>query len=260
MIYRDRADAGHQLTGLLCEQLPTLRDEDPVVLATFPNGVPVGRALADSLGAPLDVLVARRLGAPGSSDVGIGAVASGGARVLDAMTIRMLGVPDEYIELVSRAEAAEAERQMHRVRARHVAIPLRGRVVVLTDDGSATRWHAQAAIAAVREQGADRLIVAVPLAASDVRDLLAREADAIVCGAVPERSCDVGAHYADSTTPSAESVRRLLAGDRVSRRPTSRPARSAVKKLGPGPPGTDVIPSLAVPVPSPLPSSRPTPP
>ncbi|HEU4566024.1 MAG TPA: hypothetical protein VFS05_15295 [Gemmatimonadaceae bacterium] len=223
MMYRDRTDAGRHLARLLREQLPGIQGERPVVIATCCSGVPVGRAIADALDAPLDVLVTRRLDAPGCGEVGIGAVACGGTRILDSMTIRMLGVSDAYIDEVTRVESEAAERQMEDVRAAREAVTVQGRTVVLTDDGSATRWRASAAVAALRGLGAARIIVAIPVASSDVRDLLAREADAVVCGVVPERCCDASAVYADLTLPSDEAVRRMLRP--APRRPVASPFR-----------------------------------
>jgi predicted phosphoribosyltransferase len=222
MIYRDRADAGRHLARLLREQLPGLAAEGPMVVATFPSGVIVGRAIADALDAPLDVLVARRLDAPGYGDVGIGAVASGGTRVLDTLTIRMLGVSDAYIDEVTRAEAAEVERATARVRQGRGMLDVRGRTVVLADDGSATRWRAGAAVRALRELEARRIILAVPATSSDVRDLLARECDAVVCGCVPERWCGAAACFDDFSLPREEAVLRALA--RVGPRRPAAPA------------------------------------
>ncbi|HJU66118.1 MAG TPA: hypothetical protein VJ596_10595, partial [Gemmatimonadaceae bacterium] len=104
MIFRDRVDAGEQLARVLLERYPSLAAEDPIVLAVPRGGVPVGLEIARVLGAPLDVFVARKLGAPGQEELGIGAVAPGGTRVLDMATIRMLGVSDAYIEAVTRKE------------------------------------------------------------------------------------------------------------------------------------------------------------
>jgi predicted phosphoribosyltransferase len=130
----------------------------------------------------------------------------------------MLGVSDAYIDEVSRVETAAAERELAAVRVAGEALDVEGRAVVLTDDGSATRWGADAAIAALRGMGVRRLILAVPVCSSDVRDLLARQADAVVCGVVPERDCGAGAHYADFASITNETVRRMLArpvGQRV---------------------------------------------
>src|ERR671933_1520565 len=116
MIFRNRRAAGQRLAQELLARLPHLRDEDPLVLAIPRGGVPVGYEIAVALRAPLDVFIARKLGAPGQEELGIGAVAPGGTRVLDTATIRMLGVPREYVEEVTRKELAELERRMRRFR------------------------------------------------------------------------------------------------------------------------------------------------
>src|SRR5918912_3355128 len=112
MIYRDRRAAGQRLAQELLARLPYVRDEDPLVLAIPRGGVPVGYEIAIALRAPLDVFIARKLGAPGQEELGIGAVAPGGTRVLDSVTIRMLRVSHEYIDKVTAREVAELERRM----------------------------------------------------------------------------------------------------------------------------------------------------
>lgn len=230
MMFRDRADAGRHLARLLRAQLPALRGQLPLVLATFPAGVAIGRAIADGLGAPLDVIVTRRLDAPGGADVGIGAVASGGARLLDHLAIRMLGVSDAYVDEVSRAETEAAELEMAGLRAIRDEEPVRARTVVIADDGADTRWRARVAIQALRERGAASIIVAVPVLTSDVRDLLAREADAVLCGMVPERYVGAAAHFGDFAHPSADAVRRMLAAADSRSAPARAPAPLADAK------------------------------
>ena len=210
-MFRDRADAGRRLARALDEVLPALRDDAPIVVGMYPGGVLVAREIADALGAPLDVLVARGLGAPRYADVGIGAIAPGGMRLLDSMVIRMLGVTDSYVDAVTRAEREELDRQVRRLRVGRGALPVGGRTVVLVDDGASTRWGARAALAALRRERASRLVFAAPVCASDARDALAAAADVVVCLLVPERFCGAGAHYDDFTTPSDDQVRALLA-------------------------------------------------
>ena len=230
-MFRDRADAGRQLARLLGDEVPALRDEAPVVVGMYPGGVPVGREIADALAAPLDVLVARGLGAPRYADVGIGAIAPGGLRLLDSMVIRMLGVTDSYVDAVTRAEREELERQVRRLRVGRGALPVSGRTVVLVDDGASTRWGARAALAALRRERAARLVFAAPVCASDARDALAAAADAVVCAHVPERFCGAGAHYDDFGLPSDDEVRALLT--RRARRAAPR-ASEAPRGLSPG--------------------------
>ena len=116
MLFADRVDAGRRLGAELVRRLPQLRDEDPLVLAIPRGGVPVGYEVARAIDAPLDLFIARKLGAPGHEELGIGAVAAGGTRILDADAIRALDVSDAYIEEVTRKELAELERRLHRFR------------------------------------------------------------------------------------------------------------------------------------------------
>jgi predicted phosphoribosyltransferase len=172
--------------------------------------VPIGREIADALGAPLDVLVARRLGAPRYADIGIGAIAPGGTRLLDTMVIRMLGVTDSYVDAVTLAEREVLEREVRRLRAGRPVPPIAGRTVVLVDDGGSTRWRSRAALAALRRQRAARLVFAVPVCASDARDALAAAADVVVCPLVPERFYGAAAYYDDFSIPTDDEVRALL--------------------------------------------------
>src|ERR671934_1764820 len=138
MIFRNRRAAGQRLGQELLARLPHLRDEDPIVLAIPRGGVPVGYEIAMALRAPLDVFVARKLGAPGQEELGIGAVAPGGTRVLDTATIRMLRVSDEYIDKITARELAELDRRMRAFRGDRPPPRIAGRAVILVDDGLAT--------------------------------------------------------------------------------------------------------------------------
>ncbi len=210
MIFRDRADAGRQLGRLLIEHFPSLADEEPIVLAIPRGGVVVGREVADALGAPLDVFIARKLGAPGHEELGIGAVAPGGFRVLDDATIGMLGVPDEYVERVTARELTELERRLHAFRGERPPPRLAGRAVILVDDGLATGVTARASLAAIRAEHPARLIFAAPVCSPEGRDLVAGDADAVLCAATPPRFMGVGAWYQDFTQTTDEEVRELL--------------------------------------------------
>ena len=211
MIFRDRVDAGQQLAHALLDRFPWLPREDPIVLAIPRGGVVVGHEVARALGAPLDVFIARKLGAPGHEELGIGAVAPGGSRVLDTTTIRMLGVPDEYIEDVTRRELAELDRRLAAFRGDRPPPRLTNRAVVLVDDGLATGVTARAALHAIRQLHPSKLIFAAPVCSPEGSDLVAQEADDVLCVATPARFYGVGAWYADFRQTSDDEVRELLA-------------------------------------------------
>jgi putative phosphoribosyl transferase len=215
VIFRDRVDAGQHLARALLERFPWLSREDPIVLAIPRGGVVVGHEVARVLGAPLDVFIARKLGAPGHEELGIGAVAPGGARVLDAATIRMLGVPDEYIEEVTQREREELERRLRVFRGDRPPPRIAGRAVVLVDDGLATGVTARAALQALREESPARLIFAAPVCSPEGRDLIAQEGTHVLCVATPERFYGVGAWYADFRQTDDEEVRELLRDAKV---------------------------------------------
>ena len=210
-MYRDRADAGRRLVQRLRERIPALEGEETVVLGVAPGGIVVGREVALAIRAPLDVVVALRLPAPGYDDLGIGGVGLGGAACLDERTVAMLGVSPEYIDETVRAVTAEVELLTARYRSGRPPVPLRGKRVLVVDDGAQTRYRSRAAVDAARAAGAREVIFAVPVAASDVLHALAAEADAVICGMVPERHCGIGAYYADSELPRVEALRSMLA-------------------------------------------------
>jgi putative phosphoribosyl transferase len=210
MIFRNRRAAGQRLAQELLARLPHLPDEDPIVLAIPRGGVPVGYEIALALRAPLDVFIARKLGAPGQEELGIGAVAPGGTRVLDTATIRMLRVSDEYIDKITAREVAELDRRMRAFRGNRPPPRITGRAVVLVDDGLATGVTARAALAALRLERPLRLVFAAPVCSHEASSLLAGDADAVVCVAVPYRFFGVGAWYEDFTQTTDEEVVAFL--------------------------------------------------
>jgi putative phosphoribosyl transferase len=210
MLFFDRVEAGRRLGSELARRLPRIRDEDPLVLAIPRGGVPVGHEVARVIDAPLDLFIARKLGAPGHEELGIGAVAPGGTRFLDAETIRMLGVSDAYIEEVTRRETTELERRLRRFRGDRPPPRIEGRAVVLVDDGLATGVTALASLTALRLQRPRRLVFAAPVCSLEGMQAVARQADDVVCLATPDRFFGVGAWYQDFTQTTDEEVVKLL--------------------------------------------------
>jgi len=209
-LFADRSDAGARLGKALLDRLPTLAGERPIILAIPRGGVPVGLAVAKALAAPLDVFIARKLGAPGHEELGIGAVATGGVRVIDRDAVAMLHVPDDYLEEVTQRELAEVERRMRAYRGDAPPLDVKGRTVVLVDDGLATGVTVRAALGALRAGGAARLIVAAPVCSAEGEALVSRAADVVVCAAVPPRFEGVGLWYDDFTQMTDQDVRDML--------------------------------------------------
>lgn len=203
----DRGDAGRQLAALL----EPFRDEQPVVLAMPRGGVPVGAEVARALGAPLDVALVRKVGAPGNPEYAIGAVAEGGVRFVDTGVVRALGLSDAEVHaLLARAER-ELEQQTARYRGTRVPVALAGRTAILVDDGLATGRSAHAAMESLRKRGAARVILAVPVAAAQSVQALRGEADDIVCVQMPDDLWAVGMWYEDFRAVGDGEVAELLA-------------------------------------------------
>ena len=210
MPFRDRAQAGDLLAKRLAEFAP----EHPLVLALPRGGVPVAAPVARALHAPLDVIVARKLGAPGNEELGIGAVAPGGVRVLDERLIAALHVPPEHVARVTAKEQREVARRLMAYRGSPDPPDARGRFVILVDDGLATGVTARAALASLRQAGASRVVLAVPVGAADTVDALQPEADGIVCLECPLDFRAVGVWYDDFRPTSDDEVVDLLAASR----------------------------------------------
>ena len=193
---------------------------DVIVLALPRGGVPVGFEVAQGLGAALDIFLVRKLGMPGHPEFAMGAIASGGVRVLSDDVVRMYGVRPEAIERVAQAEQAELERREREYRHNHPPIHLEGKTVILVDDGLATGATMRAAVAAARKLGPKRVIVAAPVgAASTCADFRAL-ADEVVCARTPEPFSAVGLWYQDFSQTSDDEVRELL------RRHATRPVQA----------------------------------
>ncbi len=204
--FRDREDAGRRLA----ERLNQFRDEDPIVLALPRGGVPVGYEIARALNAPLDVFIARKLGAPRRPEFGIGAVAQGGLRVLNPEAVRALEVSKEYIERVAAEETAEIERRLRLLRGDRPEPEVRERTTILVDDGLATGVTARAAIEALRRRNPKRLILAVPVCAEQTAELIRSEVDELVCLEAPSNLMAISLWYQHFEQVSDEKVIELL--------------------------------------------------
>ncbi|MBT2525092.1 phosphoribosyltransferase [Streptomyces sp. ISL-99] len=207
MLFTDRADAGQRLA----QAVRHLEGEKPVVLGLPRGGVPVAFEVARALGAPLDVVVVRKLGVPYHRELGFGAIGEGGARVISDDIVRRSGVGPDEVAAVERAEEAELERRAVRFRGDRPRLPLDGRTVVVVDDGIATGATAAAACEVVRAQGAARVVLAVPVAAPDAVARLSSQVDDVVCLSVPPMFRAVGEWYENFTQTSDEEVVALLA-------------------------------------------------
>lgn len=206
--FRDRAEAG----DLLAARLSGLADrEDVIVLALPRGGVPVGYEVARSLRVAFDVFVVRKLGVPGHEELAMGAIASGGVRLVNHDVADSLGIPQNVIDRVAEREQVELERREHLYRGTRPLIPLANKTVVLVDDGLATGSSMRAAVAAIRLQQPARIVVAVPVGASPTCQDLADEADEVICLRTPEPFVAVGRWYRDFTPTSDDEVRTLLA-------------------------------------------------
>jgi predicted phosphoribosyltransferase len=189
--FADRTDAGNRLADALVDR----EIEADVVLAIPRGGLPLGRAVADALDAPLDVVVASKIGAPGNPEFAIGAVASDGSAWLDTETIRDLGISDDYVDREREHEATAAAEKAARYRGDRSPSDLTDRTVVVVDDGAATGSTAIAACRLVRARGAERVVLALPVAPPETVSTLEAEADRVVCLRTPARFGAVGAFY-----------------------------------------------------------------
>jgi putative phosphoribosyl transferase len=205
--FRNRAEAGRTLAAELGAYAGR---QDVIVLALPRGGVPVAAEVARELGAPLDVFLVRKLGVPGREELAFGAIASGGARVLNRDVVASLGIDSETIDAVAAREQTELERRAEAYRGTAEPPELRGRTVILVDDGLATGASMRAAVEAVRGLGPERVVVAVPAAARQTCEELAGDVDEIVCLLTPEPFFAVGMWYADFSETTDDEVCALL--------------------------------------------------
>jgi len=205
--FADRREAGVELAAKLRGYKGR---RDVVVLALPRGGVPVAFEIAEALHAPLDIFVVRKLGMPGHPEFAMGAIASGGIRVLNEDAIRWYAVPDSSIESVARQELAELQRREREYRQGRPLIDLRDRVAILVDDGLATGATMRAAVQAVHALRPSRVVVAVPVGAQETCDEFADITDETMCARTPEPLTAVGLWYRDFSQTTDEEVRELL--------------------------------------------------
>jgi predicted phosphoribosyltransferase len=205
--FENRVQAGRMLAAQLAEYRGR---PDVLVLGLPRGGVPVAFEVAQALGAPLDVYLVRKLGVPGHAELAMGAIASGGVRVVNQAMLRSLRISPQQLDAVIRAEEAELRRQERVYRGDRLPPEVSGRTAMLVDDGLATGATMQAAVAALRSAGPKEVVVAVPVAPPETCAELEEEADRVVCALTPEPFYAVGAWYRDFSQTSDDEVRELL--------------------------------------------------
>lgn len=216
MRFRDRREAGQELA----ERLAPLHEADPIVIALPRGGLPVGYEIARALDAPLEIWVVRKLGAPMQPELGLGAIAEDGALYVDDSLVSTLGVSEPELQRVLARESAEVERRIVRYREGRPRVQVEGRTVILVDDGIATGGTVHAAARSIRGQRPARLILAVPVAATQSLSQLADEVDEVVCLTPTPDLFAIGAWYDDFRQLEDEDVLELLR-----RRREEQPAR-----------------------------------
>jgi predicted phosphoribosyltransferase len=206
-LYEDRHHAG----AVLAQRLEHFKNRNDVLVLALPRGgVPVAHEVARALDAPLDVFLVRKLGVPGYRELAVGAIASGGVRILNDDVVAMYGLSKTAIDHIARDEQVELERRERAYREGRAPVPLGGRVVLLIDDGLATGASMKAAVEAVRLHRPARIVVAVPVGSPETCREFAHLADEIVCARAPERFSAVGQWYRDFSQTTDDEVRRLL--------------------------------------------------
>jgi putative phosphoribosyl transferase len=207
MNFKNRTEAGRKLA----EKLTRYAGKENLLILALPRGgVPVAFEVAKTLRAPLDVFVVRKLGVPGQEELAMGAIASGGVRVLNEEIIRHLGIFEDVIARISANERRELERREFAYRGGRAAPDIAGKKVILVDDGLATGATMRAAVNAIKAQGPEKLIVAVPTGAPDTCDMIRKMVDEIVCLITPTPFGGVGAWYQDFSQTSDREVQQLL--------------------------------------------------
>jgi putative phosphoribosyl transferase len=205
--FANRREAGLELAAGLRQYAGRA---DVLVLALPRGGVPVGFEVADALDAPLDIFLVRKLGLPGHPELAMGAIATGGVRVLNDDVIRWFAVPTSVIDIVARQEQSELERREREYRQGRPALDLRGKTIILIDDGLATGSTMRAAVRAVRVHEPARVVAAAPVGSPSACDGLRNAADEVLCARMPEAFSAVGEWYRDFSQTTDDEVRSLL--------------------------------------------------
>jgi len=205
--FRDRSQAGRRLATVL---QPYASRPNLLILALPRGGVPVGYEVARALNAPLDVMLVRKLGVPGHEELAMGAIASGGIRILSDDVVSAFGIPEHVVATIAANEEEELNRRERIYRDGRPPPEVKGRTVILVDDGLATGSTMRAAAAALRTQHPERLVIAVPVAPPETCAALQSEVDDVVCARAPEPFFAVGNWYDDFSQISDDEVRRLL--------------------------------------------------
>ena len=205
--FTDRRDAGR----ILAQKLSAYADQTDVIVLALPRGgVPVAYEVALALHVRLDIFLVRKLGLPGREELAIGAIASGGIRVLNQDIIRALSVPEEVINIVARNELQELQRREHNYRGDRAAPEIQNRKVILIDDGLATGASMRAAVVGVRAHHPSWIVIAVPVAAPETCDAFEFEVDEMVCAMTPEPLYGISRWYEDFSQTTDAEVRMLL--------------------------------------------------
>lgn len=208
VFFKNRQEAGRALA----KELSAYSNANDLVILALPRGgVPVAFEVARELHAPMDVLIVRKLGTPGQEELAMGAIASGNVRVINESVVKQLGIPGDVVEEIVKQERQEMERRERVYRGDRAAVDVLGKTCIVIDDGIATGATMRAAVAVLKQLGAQRLIVAAPTSARDTYANLAREADEVVCLATPEPYIAVGVWYDQFPQTNDEEVCSLLA-------------------------------------------------
>jgi len=237
MRFRNRSDAGQRIAS----RLQFLRGEDVVVLGLPRGGVPVAAAVARGLGAPLDVILVRKLGVPAQPELGLGAIGESGARVINPEVVRYAHVSEEQIAQVEAKERAELQRRAQRFRGDAPHVPLAGRTAIIVDDGIATGSTARAACQVARALGAAVVVLAVPVAPPSAERSLRGDADEMICLEMPDRFLAIGEWYEDFAQTSDEEVVALLRAAQAGSGAPAGPWTAGVPGGGGAPAGTGAL-------------------